>query len=235
MPNPGYVDYARTSLSTGLQLAGGQNAIKTITDVFFGYVGAWTHLNFFWNATGASDNWQIQINFYEDSTFTTLVAGINAVRNGNMGSVWSQYGVLGPWVAIFIIPKVGGDSTVIRYNIYGTTGASQNNQLADTSSPIWRDQELFPASTQKTFFPVNTIPGRGVINLRWDINTSWNVNLLYFDWGTASYLDYTYWDNNTSGYGLTTQICIPDAPLQIVVHNANTAAHNFLGSLCAVA
>jgi hypothetical protein len=226
MTTPGYIDYARVNLAAGFLLAGDTKKINVATNVFTGYVGAWSFVNAFWNAGGGSDNYTIQMEYFSDSTFSSQIGVQVGVRNSNCVA-WRQYGVLSPWVIIGIIPKLGTDTVTITYAFFGSNSSSTSAKLASLDTDLLSFNGSIAATSNVSLGFTHVVPGAAVLSFHSNVNTTWTMELQRWDFGTSAWIDDLYIDQNTSAFGGVITVALPDAQIQIVIGNGNAAAKNF--------
>jgi hypothetical protein len=225
MSEPGYVDYARTSLATGFLLNGFATPITVLQFVGQFYVGSWPFINTFWSCVGGTDNYTVELYYFTDNTYTTTVGVQIGVRNGN-SVAWKQYAVLTPWLRIYIRPAAGGSGATVHASFYGTTQEASSGKLGSTDVAFFEQFVSIPASSFQNFVMTRILPG--MISISWFTNAaSYNFQILRWDITAAAYL--TFWEIDaiaTLASG-TALIAVPDAPLQVHLENGDAAAKVF--------
>lgn len=217
MSQPGYEDYTRTSFATGKLLAKGSQVFNVTTNLFFGFVGAWPYINMFMNITGGNRHYLLQVNFYSDSTFTQLIAGVQVVRADD-NNCYKQFKVLSPWVSFSLIPDSGTPGGNILYAIYGTTGKASAADLASLSSNGIEQVNSIVASGQSNFTLVEIIPGPWAITWGASVAPCF-IQLSRYDWNSAAFVE--FWEGsidvaNDSKNGI---VQMPDNPIMIIQFN----------------
>lgn len=222
MSEPGYIDYARVNLASGFLLAGGQQAFIELTQVFQGYVGSWPYINFFWSAISGPGHCSIILNYYSDHTFTTIVATQISTRNTACTSA-RQFPVVTPWVIIEVNPDSATDTTIVGYAFYGATQPASAVKLGKLDGAYIEFTGSVAAGGTITDIPIIIYPGR--------ISASWYAGLAVsqfslqrWDFGTKAWI--TFWLANINTANTTDKaiIAVPDAPIQVTMHNGGASA-----------
>jgi hypothetical protein len=226
MTTPGYLDYARVNLAAGFLLAGNTVKITTSVNVFRGYVGAWSYVNTFWNASSGSDNYQILMQYYSDSTFGSQIGEQVGVRNSNC-IAWRQYGVLSPWLIISILPVLGTDTVTITYAFFGSNSSSTSAKLASLDTDLLSFSGSIGATSNVALGLTHVIPGPAIVTFHSNVNTTWTWELQRWDIGSAAWVDDAYLDQNILAFGGIFEIALPDAQMQVLIGNGNAAAKTF--------
>jgi hypothetical protein len=222
MTEPGYIDYARTSLATGFLLAGGAqpfNAGDTI--LFQGYIGPFPYINFFWNAIGGASHQQVKIFFFSDNTFATSVAFSISVRTTNIIG-YRQFAAISPWVQIRVTSDAN-DATVAEYAFYGTTQKATSAKLGSLDAIFLETFPTVAANNVATLGPNKVYPGLCSVSVFTKVATA-QFDLQRWDYSSASWQ--TFWLTSLLAVNAsaTLQLGLPDAPIQIELHNLTGAA-----------
>lgn len=225
MTTPGYPDYTRLSLQTGILLFGGNQPFPAQQVVFQGYLGNIEYINFFWNAVGGTDNYLISIQFSPDSTFSSLIAQVISVRGGNSEG-YRQYGLLSPWVTIQVTPHTGGSNTSVQMACYGCMGEISSAKLGGFDDPILAFSGSVAASTIVTQNITAIAPGRATLSI-FTTATTWDIELQKWNLGAANFS--TFWQvNSTKGQVQGSfNVSLPDNIMQVRIDNADAGAQSF--------
>lgn len=222
MTQPGYIDYARTSLATGFLLASGSRAFTALTTVFQGYVGSWPYINFFWQAlTGPSFD-SINLTYFSDSTFTTSVAGTSSTR-GTQYTGYRQYAVLSPWLQITVNPSSATDNTPCFYAFYGTTQKASSAKLGNTSVQFLESFPTVGANATVNETILNILPGLASVSVFTKVATA-QFDIQRWDFGLAAWQTFWLTTLNAVNTGGTFQVSLPDAPIQAQLTNLTAGA-----------
>lgn len=225
MTQPGYPDYERLSLSSGILLAGGQQAFTGPTNLFQGYVGNIPYIDFFWDAVAGPGHVNVQVTYWQDDTFTTQVAFTASVRTTNSIG-YRQLSVLSPWLTIIVFPDTATDHTLCTYAFYGSTQSASSAKLGSLDSAFFEVSAAVAASTSAPFQIVKIYPGAAVLS--WTIlATAWQIQLQRWDYGAAAWKTFLFLGNTGAPASGTATVALPDAPIQAVLVNGDAAAKTF--------
>lgn len=221
MTQPGYEDYARTSLATGKLLARGSQVFSTTTNLYFGYVGPWPYINMFMNITGGNRHYLLQFNYYSDDTFTTLIAGTQSVRQDNNNG-YQQYKVLSPYLSVTIIPDSGTPGGNILYAIYGTTGKASAADLATLASNGIEQVNAILSGQQSNFTLVEIVPGPWTVTWGASVAPCF-FQLQRYDWNSAALVEFWEGSIEVINQSKSAIIQFPDAPIAGIQFNRGGA------------
>lgn len=225
MTTPGYPDYQRLSLQSGILLYGANAAITSTVVAFQGYVGNLQYINSFWNAVGGSDSYSIQLLFATDSTFTTFVSQIVAYRNGNSEG-FRQFGIFTPWLKLQLVPKAGTSATVVQASFYGCMGEISAAKLGGFTKSIYDQEGSIGAGTTVTTTLTVVSPGTSVLSVFTNAAV-WDLQLLAYDFPTNAFSIFFHMNSGgqqTQGQSI---VAMPDSITQVKILNGDAAAKNF--------
>jgi hypothetical protein len=217
-PTEGYPDYQRMSLSSGYLLGSGSGDIPNTIVVFQGYVGSWGYINEYFQNLQSTDYYQVQVLYFSDATFSTLVAQQLGTRGGaNVGA--RQWPVLTPWVKIQVAvaaPHVADNNI---WTFYGSNQLASSAQLGDLDVPILHGSNAIPTNTTILMIPDHIIPGPAILSVSEAALGSYYTELDYFEYGSLSWLVFLNINDFCYAGGATLKIALPDAPIRARVHN----------------
>jgi hypothetical protein len=224
----GYPDYARLARTGQYQLYNGKNVTPPYDTPFFqGYVGNFPFINVFTNLAAGSDFMQLIFQWYPDSTFTNPIAFRIAVRGSGSFAV-TQYANLSDWLQVYYVTKSGLVMTFGEISIYGTQQHCGQRELTSGDTPMFAYNNTIAASSTVTLTVVKISPGESLFNL-FSGAVAWNVNFLYYDYGSGTFIEYYTMDQNAFA-DAAGHIFVPvmDAPMQLAIHNQDTSPRLFL-------
>ena len=230
----GYPDYQRLSLAGGYELYSATN--KTITQnvvLFQGYVGTWPYLNIDLDVNGGTDHVQVFVSYFSDATFSNNVGFRYLTRAGNSFSS-TQVANLSAWAQVGYHSKSGGNVNFNNFGVYATTGPVAGNNLQSQYKPVAYLNESVGAGSTAITDPSFVIPGPAVFSVS-ATGTTWYAELRYYDWDTDSILLITHIDQTIYAKGGVWTVGLPDAPVEIALHNGDSADKTMRMSLVSIA
>lgn len=225
MTTPGYPDYTRLSLSSGVLLYGNTSVALIGNALFTGYVGNFQYLDTFWNKQTGTDHYTMRLDYYTDDTFATLFASQLGLRDSSSVG-WKQYAPLSPWLKYTGVPSLGSLPNTADVALYGTNAKATGGKLASTHTPFFSYLNAATPNGTTTVGTFRIQPGPATFN--WYIGTpDWIVTVQYWNQAAAAYQDWFI----AGGQGLPQQGCLamnlPDAPTQVVITNGSGAAQDY--------
>lgn len=222
MTQPGYPDYERLSLQSGILLYGNNIAITTTIVAFQGYVGNLSYIDFFWNAVGGSDSYSIALLYFNDSSFSIGVAQTVSYRNGNSEG-YRQFAILAPWVQIQVTPKAGGSATGIQIAFYGCMGESGNAKLGGFTKSIWDSDGTIAAGGSVTTTLTAVSPGPAILSV-FTVAVVWDCIFSAYDFPSNTFK--TFFRINSTSLQIQGSfiVAMPDSIVQTFIKNADTAS-----------
>lgn len=221
MSSPGYVDYARVNLAGGYLLAKGTRPLAGPFRAFTGYVGAWPFVNFFWNAVGATDSWQVELTYWSDSTYTESIAIQYANRNGNL-IAWNQYAILSPWLTIDFVAKKGTNAVDVNFAFYGTSQGAPATRLASLDAGFVDTSDSLPASGSVAYTLTRVVPCLAVFTVQSTV-AHWYINMQRYNFDTDAYEDFWIVDNNVLHSTNQLVVAMPDTPVKVNIQNLDSS------------
>lgn len=223
----GYPDYQRLARTGQYQLYFGANITPPEnTSLFQGYVGNFPFVNLFTDLASSTDFMQINLLWYPDSTFTTPIAFRRLNRGGSNFAI-TQYANLSDWLQLFYVTKSGNPMTFTDISMYGTQQPSDNRQLGSYDTALMSTNQTVAASTTVTIPLTKLASGTSLMNL-FSGAVAWNANILYYDYGSNSFINYYSMDQNAfADAACHIQIPLLDTPMQFQFHNQDTAPRGF--------
>jgi hypothetical protein len=217
MTQPGYEDYVRETFANGKLLARGQQRFSATTHLFTGYCGSWPYLNTFMNFGGGNSFYILQINYYSDATFTTLVAGTQEVRADDVYAI-QQYTPLSPFVDIVILMAVNNTPGICSWSIYGSTGKSSSAQLASLSVNGIEQVNTVVAGSQSSSIGIVQEPGPWAMTWGASVAPCF-FQLARYDVNTLGFVEFWEGSIEVANQSKTGIVEFPDAPWTLTQFN----------------
>lgn len=221
----GYPDYARLSQAGGTQLFGHQGGITNNLILFEGYVGSWPYVNLVTNGPITSNFAQINLVWFSDSTFTTSVGFRFAIRGLNTFAQ-TQYANLSPWLRIFYESDNGSNLNFPQFGLFATTAPAGQIELASLDVPIIHGQDTIPAGSGEVVTPGHIQPGAATFQFA-TASPSYSITFNYFDWTAQAFVPLGQILSNFAPFGGFFDVPMLDAPMNIAIHNGDTASRVF--------
>jgi hypothetical protein len=226
----GYEDYARLSQQGAQLLYSGFNVTPAYDTSFFaGYVGSWPYITLRLSLSATADTVEVVLAYYSDSTFSTQVGVQLAVRNSGQLSV-TQYSAITPWLAIFYITKSGNPIEFFQISVYATSAPANQFNLVSMDVPIYQSNASVAAGGGSLVIPQHVQPGPAVLVVSSAV-TPWYCEILYYDYGSGTYLTLVHIDQTVVTSGGVFQVALIDTPIQVALHNGSAAAGFMRASL----
>lgn len=227
----GYPDYARLALEGGFTLFAATGNVTNNTTLFKGYVGNWPYVNVACSCGSTSDFLQIAMQYYSDSTFTTLVGFRNAIRFGGQFSL-TQYANMSDWLLFFINTKSNNPYPFGQLTLFATVGQATPVIIPSLDVPVFQKAKIFTASEVDMDVPGHVSPGNMQLNF-FTAATDWNLTIRHYDYGSNAYLADWQTSQATSPNAFTMNWPQGDYPIRLDVTNNDAASRNFQYSLMA--
>lgn len=234
MTVPGYPDYQRIALATGVVFAAFTGAVPGNTQVFEGYVGNWRSVRSFWESTNATSlaYYFVYYTYWTDSTFTVIAGGQTETRS-TLVQAYSQHVPITPWLTVSIVLQSGVELGEINYTISGDNFSGPLARSADNSSPLLTWNDVLPAGSTVTHDVLLLVPGLVSINSQSTV-AGGVAAIFYYQPANSSYIQLWCQRVDTAYDSISQIISVPDAPLQIQNSTPPGVAGTLVGSLTAV-
>lgn len=223
MTVPGYPDYQRVSLASGVLLGSFTGAVPSDTQVFKGYVGNWQALNTNWNSTNKTSlaYYDVEYVYWTDNTFTTIIGEQIEVRSSEI-QAFSQHVPQSPWLTVDIIYESGSALGNLVWSMYGSQILTSCAKIGGNNTPLISLHELVAPGV--TSFPQGlTIPG--TCSLICTTNgVPVVVDIQAYNPGVSGYQNFAELGLLTASLDYTLISSVPDAPLNVQISNFNTGS-----------
>src|SRR5215469_2340020 len=151
MPLTGYQDWQRVEFASGEIVIGVHQAITATTDFTAINLSPWTYINVSFFAPAGADNYSFGFEWFTDSTFS-VIASTNAITVNSDMNGFLCLPVQTPWMKLHVIPKAGGNATVVTITCYGAQQFSQAFAFDTFATPQLLDSSAYAINQTKQFF-----------------------------------------------------------------------------------
>ena len=228
MSSEGYPDYTRLSRSGGVLLGSATGNINSLQQLFKGYVGNFPYVAVTISVGVSADFASVNLLWYSDSTFTTLVGFRRVIRSSGQFSE-TQYVNLSDWLLFYVETKSGAAMPFGFVSAYGCQAPGNNVQLVSTDVPMWSTVSSVPATTTDQFVIPHVQPGAAHFTLQ-TVAASWFVNVNYYDWGAGAYTLFRQFNSTKYVSDISEDLPCLDSSIRIDIHNGDAAAKTFVSA-----
>lgn|SRR5215469_1838375 len=222
MPLTGYQDWQRVEFASGEIVIGVHQAITATTDFTAINLSPWTYINVSFFAPAGADNYSFGFEWFTDSTFS-VIASTNAITVNSDMNGFLCLPVQTPWMKLHVIPKAGGNATVVTITCYGAQQFSQAFAFDTFATPQLLDSSAYAINQTKQFFTFTLYGGNAMINILAPTAAAANCFIDYFDFGANAYKTYINLGKPALGVPLTLVFPQIWAQLRVNIVNAGTA------------
>lgn len=225
----GYPDYARLSLEGGYTLYSATGNVTNNVQLFRGYVGNWPYINLSTSCGSTTDFTQIAMQYFSDSTFSTMVGFRNAVRFGGQFAL-TQYANMSDWLIFFLNTKSNNPYPFNDLSLFATVGQGTPIIMPSLDVPVFEKAKIFTASEADQDVPGHINPGTMQLNF-FTAATDWNLTIRHYDYGSGGYQADWQTSQATSPAAFVMDWPQGDYPIRLDVTNNDAASRNFQYSL----
>lgn len=226
MSATGYPDWQRVSFTSGQQLfnfSGSVTAAHYVTGVF--PCAAWGNVYIQCSSAATSDHYNLQTVFFADPGGQTIVAAPFICFGVGMGMAYC-IPVMGPYMAIYVQPKVGGNAQAVSISGYGTAIATTTAAMDTFSTPILQWIGSVGASTFITQVATLGYYGKAKVAMDTGTNNQYTIYIRGYDFTSGAFHALYVFRGLEIGRAPVIEVMLPATILEIEVHNDFTTAQS---------
>ena len=230
MTEVGYPDYGRSVQTISLPLVSVAQKISPQFTSPLVYIGDLGYIDVYFDTSGLSDYYLVLANFWEDAAKTILVGTmeLTAPPNAVGGMQWKT---LGRYFDAVVENNLNTDVNNFKAWYRGSNNLAGFQPTQRDNVPAFWQNVSIGAGASNTY-TLNTIyPGPAVLAVHHGTDTSWHVQIEYYDWGAKAWRVFVYVDGANSGVGGVWNIILPAAPLRVILANDSTSSRTFWASI----